>query len=265
MTRHDIIKLDVYPDRAVYLCACGRVGSASGAVGNRNRGQWATLEEKARANHYGHKRRALKQGMRKQLGAPTREGSGMSKKFCGTCDGACSMGHYAQHTRHPLLQLVVDEALRGGWTCGALARAIGRSESAIRHLLVRREARGGFSPKIDILSALLNEVGYELRWEVVKEIEPREEPITRDHGRPATPQRLARKGPTHRLVKELRTRRRALNWPMFHLEQMTDELEMGIMASEVSDIETGYTNNPHVTTLQILGQAMGLRLVSYEA
>lgn len=262
MSRHDIIKLDVYPDRAVYLCACGRVGSAQGAVGDRRRGQWANLEEKARANHYSHKRRALRGGMKATLGAPTREGQGMSKKYCGTCQGACEKGCYENRVRHPLLELVVQESLAGGWTCGSLSRAIGRSESAIRHLLVRQGARGGWSPKIDILSALLNEVGYELHWEIEREIAPNEEPLLRSHGRPSTPARLERKAPPHRLVKELKARRQALRWPMLRLELATVELDMEVTAAEVSDMETGYTANPHVTTLQILGLAMGLKLVT---
>ena len=72
MTKHDIVKLVSYPDRAVYLCACGRVGSATGAVGTK-RGQCRTLEDKARVNHYRHKKRALFEGRKVKLGRPSRE------------------------------------------------------------------------------------------------------------------------------------------------------------------------------------------------
>jgi hypothetical protein len=173
-------------------------------------------------------------------------------------------GCYEARVRHPFLELVVQEALTGGWNCGSLSRAIGRSESAIRHLLVRRGARGGWSPKIDILSALLNEVGYDLHWEIEKKIAPREEPLTRTHGRPSTPARLERKAPPHRLVRELKARRLELRWPMQDLMIATVEMDMEITASEFSDIETGYTSNPHVTTLQIIGRALGLRMVTKE-
>lgn len=186
----------------------------------------------------------------------------MSRKFCGTCDGTCMKDCYEQRVRHPLLELVVNEAMAGGWTCGSLSRAIGRSESAIRHLLVRRGARGGWSPKIDILTALLNEVGYDLHWEVETEIAPNEEPLIRTHGRPTSQRRLERKAPPHRLMKELKARRQALQWPMLQLEEATVELDMEVTAAEVSDMETGYTSNPHVTTLQILGRALGMKLVT---
>lgn len=180
------------------------------------------------------------------------------RKFCPYCKGRCTSDHIERRLVHPLVKVLRREMEHGGWTNISMSRATGFHRDTVRRAITFKPQ--GFSPKIGILETLLKEVGIELRWVPIKGWTPtRHRQTLRPAGMRTKPYgRRVRRDP-HHLVAALKEARIKHDLTMTDLEAETD-----ITAAVVSDIETGITKNPHVTTLEAIGAGVGLRLVYRE-
>lgn len=180
------------------------------------------------------------------------------KKFCPICHGACLSDHIERHVDHPLVTRLKAEMAIGKWSYRRMGEAINRDPTAVSYILKGH----GFSPKIDILEAMLAQVGIMIRWAKLLNWEPSHRIHVTPSGRvgiQTKPYTKMRKHKPHPMILQLKERRLELALTMHDIEVAVD-----ISASEISDMETGCIGNPHITTAQAYAQAVGLRLVYRE-
>lgn len=180
------------------------------------------------------------------------------KKFCPICHGACRADHIEKRVDHPLVTILKREMALGEWTGRNMAKTIGRDLMAVHYILKKGH---GFSPKLNILTAMLYEVGITLHWTKILNWTPER----RLHARPALvgvqtkPHTKIRRFKPHPMILELKACRIRQGVSMHDIEVVT-----GLNSSAISDMETGRVGDPHITTAQTYGMAVGMRLIYRE-